>query len=129
MKKKGHPTYREVLFVDTSTGFKFVCGSTLNPKEKEVFEGKEYPKFEVAISSSSHPFFTKSKQYIDTEGRVEKFTKKYKNKRKEIKEKIEKPKVAKKPPLKTKKKITKKPKAPTPRKVKIIEKTPKEEKK
>jgi large subunit ribosomal protein L31 len=126
MKKKGHPTYREVLFVDTSTGFKFVCGSTLNPKEKEVFEGKEYPKFEVAISSSSHPFFTKSKQYIDTEGRVEKFTKKYKNKRK-IKEKAKEAETPK--PTEAKKKVTKKvlKKAKTPkRKAKIVEKPEKE---
>ncbi|MEG0037238.1 MAG: 50S ribosomal protein L31, partial [Victivallaceae bacterium] len=28
-------------------------------------------------SSSSHPFFTGSKQFIDTEGRVDKFLKRY----------------------------------------------------
>jgi ribosomal protein L31 len=37
MKKKGHPSYQEVLFIDTATGYKFVCGSTLQPKEREVF--------------------------------------------------------------------------------------------
>ena len=40
MKKEIHPAYQEILFVDSSTGFKFVCGSTLKPKEKEVFEGR-----------------------------------------------------------------------------------------
>lgn len=81
MKKKGHPKYQEVLFEDTSTGFQFVCGSTLQSDKKGTFEGKEYPKCEVAVSSSSHPFFTKEKKYIDTEGRVEKFQKRYKNKK------------------------------------------------
>jgi large subunit ribosomal protein L31 len=80
MKKQGHPPYQDVLFVDSSTGFKFVCGSTLQPKEKEMFEGKEYPVFKVSVSSASHPFFTKSKQFIDSEGRVDKFIKKYSKK-------------------------------------------------
>lgn len=77
MKKEGHPPYQEVLFVDSSTGFKFVCGSTLQPKEKEVFEGKEYPVYRLPVSSASHPFFTGSKQFIDSEGRVDKFVKRY----------------------------------------------------
>jgi len=81
MKKKGHPPYQEVLFEDTSTGTKFVCGSTMQPKEKATFEGKEYPVCRVPISSASHPFFTGSKQFIDTEGRVDKFTKKYAKKK------------------------------------------------
>lgn len=81
MKKKGHPPYQEVLFEDTSTGTKFVCGSTMQPKEKAKFEGKEYPVCRVPISSASHPFFTGSKQFIDTEGRVDKFTKKYAKKK------------------------------------------------
>lgn len=77
MKKEGHPDYQEVLFVDSSTDFKFVCGTTLKPKETEMFEGKEYPVYRVPISSASHPFFTGSKQFIDTEGRVDKFRKRY----------------------------------------------------
>jgi large subunit ribosomal protein L31 len=77
MKKQGHPPYQDVLFVDSSTGFKFICGSTLQPKEKEIFEGKEYPVFRVPVSSASHPFFTGSKQLVDSEGRVDKFNKRY----------------------------------------------------
>lgn len=80
MKKQGHPQYQEVLFVDSSTNFKFVCGSTLQPKEKEVFEGKEYPVYRVPVSSASHPFFTGSKQLVDSEGRVDKFKKRYQKK-------------------------------------------------
>ncbi len=81
MKKDTHPKYQEVLFVDSSTGFKFVCGSTVQPKQKETFEGKEYPVVHVAISSSSHPFFVGGKQFVDAEGRVDKFTKRYQAKR------------------------------------------------
>ena len=77
MKKDAHPLYQDVLFVDNSTGYKFVCGSTLQPKGKETFEGKEYPVYHVTVSSSSHPFFTGSKQFVDAEGRVDKFMKRY----------------------------------------------------
>ena len=77
MKKKGHPPYQDILFVDTATGYKFVCGSTLQPEETEVYEGKEYPVYRVPISSASHPFFTGTQQFVDSEGRVDKFRKRY----------------------------------------------------
>ena len=85
MKKKIHPPYHEVLFVDSSTGSTFIIGSTLQPKDKEKHEGKEYPLCRVPISSASHPFFTKSNQFIDSEGRVDKFKKKYLRNSEEIK--------------------------------------------
>jgi len=84
MKKQGHPHYQDVLFIDSSTGYRFVCGSTLSSKEKEVFEGKEYPVCRVSISSASHPIFTGSKLFVDTEGRVDKFQKRYAAKRQEV---------------------------------------------
>ncbi len=108
MKKDTHPPYQDVLFVDSSTGFKFVCGSTLRPKEKEKFEGKEYPVFRVAVSSSSHPFFTGSQQFIDTEGRVDKFTKKYAKKKEASQQEKEKQEKALMEKKKTKRKTTKK---------------------
>lgn len=77
MKKQGHPAYQEILYVDSATGHKFVCGSTMQPKEKEMFEGKEYPVYRASTSSASHPFFTKSNQLVDSEGRVDKFKKRY----------------------------------------------------
>jgi large subunit ribosomal protein L31 len=77
MKKNTHPEYQEVLFVDSSTGKKFVCGSTLKTTQKESFRGKEYPVCHVSVSSSSHPFFTGSNQFVDAEGRVDKFRKRY----------------------------------------------------
>ncbi|MCH9609010.1 MAG: 50S ribosomal protein L31 type B [Chlamydiales bacterium] len=80
MKHDKHPPYQDVLFVDTSTGAKFVIGSTLQPKETEVYEGVEYPVYPVTVSSASHPFFTGSEKFIDSEGRIDKFLKRYKKK-------------------------------------------------
>jgi large subunit ribosomal protein L31 len=77
MKKNTHPKYQKVLFVDSASGYKFVCGSTLKTEAKEVFEGVEYPVSYLSISSASHPFFTGSKQLVDSEGRVEKFKKRF----------------------------------------------------
>ncbi len=88
MKENTHPPYQDVLFVDSSTGVKFICGSTLQPKEREMFEGKEYPVYRVAISSASHPFYTGANQFIDSEGRVDKFQKKYLKKKQEEEAKV-----------------------------------------
>lgn len=77
MKKSGHPEYQDILFVDTATGTKFLCGSTLKPEGTDTYEGKEYPAHRISISSASHPFFTGSQQFIDSEGRVDKFMKRY----------------------------------------------------
>ncbi len=85
MKEKIHPQYQEVLFVDSSTGAEMLIGSTIQTKEKGKHQGKEYPLVKVPISSSSHPFFTKANQFIDSEGRVDKFTKKYQRKTEETK--------------------------------------------
>lgn len=77
MKKNKHPEYQDILFVDSSNGFRFVCGSTIKSDEKEMFEGKEYPVVRLPITSASHPFFTGSNKFVDAEGRVEKFMKRY----------------------------------------------------
>lgn len=77
MKKTIHPPYQKVLFVDSASGYRFVCGSTLQTEAKEKFEGAEYPVSYLSISSTSHPFFTGSKQLVDSEGRVEKFKKRF----------------------------------------------------
>lgn len=86
MKKNTHPQYREVLFIDSSTGHRFVCGSTLKTEKKETFEGKEYPAYYASVSSYSHPFFTGSNKFIDSEGRVDKFLKRYQAASKKIEE-------------------------------------------
>ena len=77
MKKKGHPPYQEVLFIDSATGFSFVCGSTLQLKEIQIYEGKEYPVYRAPITYAYHPFFTKDKKLVDSEGRVGKFVNRY----------------------------------------------------
>lgn len=78
MKKEIHPEYREVIFHDTSSDFKFKSRSTMVPKETIKWEdGKEYPVIKVEMSSASHPFFTGKKIFVDTAGRVEKFQRKY----------------------------------------------------
>ena len=104
MKDKTHPNYQEVLFVDSSTGTQFLIGSTLQTKEKTSFEGKEYPLYRVPVSSASHPFFTKANQFIDSEGRVDKFTKKYQRKTEQVKKDKEKQEESKKEALKGAKK-------------------------
>jgi large subunit ribosomal protein L31 len=81
MKKSIHPSYQKVLFIDSASGHRFVCGSTLKPDAKEKFEGVDYPVSYLSISSTSHPFFTGSKQLVDSEGRVEKFKKRFGNKK------------------------------------------------
>ena len=79
MKKDIHPKYQPVVFVDTSTGTRFLINSTMRSKEKITWDdGKEYPLVKVEISSASHPFYTGKMKFVDSAGRVEKFTKKYK---------------------------------------------------
>ena len=74
MKKDIHPdNYREVIFVDNTSGEQFLLWSTVATDEKGSYEGKEYPLHRVEISSASHPFYTGVKTTIDTAGRVEKF--------------------------------------------------------
>lgn len=81
MKEKTHPQYQEVVFEDSSTGHKFLVGSTLQPKEKTTFHGKEYPLYRLSTSSYSHPLFSGKNQLVDAEGRVDKFQKKYQKKK------------------------------------------------
>ncbi|MDH5475659.1 MAG: type B 50S ribosomal protein L31 [Cyclobacteriaceae bacterium] len=81
MKKDIHPEYKEVVFLDTSSDFKFITKSTMSSKETIKWEdGKEYPLIKVEVSSASHPFYTGKKLFVDTAGRVEKFNKRYKSK-------------------------------------------------
>lgn len=79
MKQGIHPkNYRKVVFQDISCDLKFLTRSTLASKENVKWEdGNEYPLIKVDISSSSHPFFTGKTRMLDTEGRVDKFNKKY----------------------------------------------------
>lgn len=74
MKKDTHPAdYRQVLFEDMSSGAQFLVGSTIRTTETGTYEGKEYPKHVIEISSASHPFYTGEDRSLDKTGRVERF--------------------------------------------------------
>ncbi|MBY0383991.1 50S ribosomal protein L31 [bacterium] len=64
MKAEIHPTYYTEAKVSCVCGNNFTTGSVL----KEI---------NVDICSSCHPFFSGKQKLVDTEGRVEKFKKKY----------------------------------------------------
>lgn len=79
MKQGIHPEYKEVVFFDTTSDFKFLTKSTMTSDETIKWEdGNEYPVIKIEVSSASHPFYTGKKIFVDTAGRVEKFNKKYK---------------------------------------------------
>jgi large subunit ribosomal protein L31 len=78
MKKDIHPNYREVVFWDLSSDFKFITRSTIETSENITWEdGKTYPVYKVEVSSKSHPFYTGKNVLVDTAGRVDKFRKRY----------------------------------------------------
>ena len=77
MKQGIHPEYRQVVFMDSSTGKKFLAGSTMNSKETTDYEGTEYPLIRVEISSDSHPFYTGKQKFAQADGRIDRFNKKY----------------------------------------------------
>ncbi|MGV3525538.1 MAG: type B 50S ribosomal protein L31 [Candidatus Sericytochromatia bacterium] len=78
MKKDIHPNYRPVVFRDISTDFAILTKSTVQTNDTITWEdGNEYPLMKVEISSASHPFFTGTQKIVDTEGRVERFRKRY----------------------------------------------------
>lgn len=81
MKKDIHPEYNQVVFQDVSSDFAILTRSTIKTKDTIKWtDGKEYPMFKVDISSASHPFYTGNQKVLDTEGRVERFNKKFNRK-------------------------------------------------
>lgn len=78
MKPGIHPDYHPVVFQDSSTGNKFLTRSTVtSTRETEWEDGNTYPLIVVDVSSESHPFWTGAARVMDTQGRVEKFEKRY----------------------------------------------------
>ncbi len=69
MKESIHQKYQEI----TAT---CVCGA-------EVLTGSTKPSIRVEICSSCHPFYTGQQKIVDTEGRVDRFVKRYKLDKKE----------------------------------------------
>ena len=81
MKKDIHPEYKEVVFFDTQSEYKFLTKSTMTSEETIKWEdGNTYPLIKVEVSSASHPFYTGKRVFLDTAGRVEKFNRRYKKK-------------------------------------------------
>jgi len=64
MKKGIHPNYHKCTVTCTSCGATFVTGSTLE-------------EIKVDTCSNCHPFYTGKKRFVQSEGRVDKFNKKY----------------------------------------------------
>lgn len=77
MTKHPHPDYRPVVFRDKSAGLVFLTRSTAATTHTIDYEGVRYPLVDVEISSTSHPFWTGRDRLVDTEGRVEKFNRRY----------------------------------------------------
>jgi large subunit ribosomal protein L31 len=63
VKEGLHPAYKEV-------DVRCACGNTFKTRSTK-------PELHLEICSACHPFFTGRQKLIDTEGRVERFTKKY----------------------------------------------------
>ncbi|WP_117211110.1 type B 50S ribosomal protein L31 [Allorhizocola rhizosphaerae] len=78
MKPGIHPAYRPVVFRDRSAGMTFLTRSTITGDSTiEWSDGNTYPVVDVEISSASHPFWTGQRRLIDSEGRVERFRRRY----------------------------------------------------
>lgn len=77
MKKDIHPEFRKVVIRDVSCNWELITYSTAKAKETVEKDGVTYPLIKIDISSASHPFYTGQQRMIDTEGRAEKFRKKY----------------------------------------------------
>jgi len=55
----------------------FKNSSTIKTDATIEYNGKEYPYYKLDISSGSHPFYTGKTKVLDTEGRIDKFKKKF----------------------------------------------------
>ena len=63
MKAEIHPNYNEAVIQCT-------CGNVIQTRSTN-------PNLHVGICSSCHPFFTGEQRFVDTAGRVDKFSKRY----------------------------------------------------
>lgn len=70
MRKNIHPEYN-LITVRLADGTEYQTRSTMK-KERYVSE----------VDSTNHPFYTGRRQYVDTAGRVEKFRRRYGQKKK-----------------------------------------------
>ncbi|SUA48046.1 50S ribosomal protein L31 type B [Nocardia africana] len=67
-----------MVFEDVSTGKRFLTRSTAtSTRTVEWSDGNSYPLITVDVTADSHPFWTGAHRVLDTQGRVEKFERKY----------------------------------------------------
>jgi large subunit ribosomal protein L31 len=81
MKEGIHPDYHPVLFVDSATGREWMSRSTLKSSEVRKIDGQDVPVVHLDISAESHPYWTGQQRSLDTEGRVDRFNKRYAKKK------------------------------------------------
>ena len=77
MRKGIHPDYHKVLFVDSATGEEWVTRSTLGSSETRQVDGEEIPVVRLEISSASHPFWTGKLREVDSDGKIDRFRRRY----------------------------------------------------
>ena len=75
MKAEIHPTLYPVVFVDGE--HEIITRSTKKSSETRMIDGVEHYVLPLDISSFTHPFFTGKQKLVDTEGRVERFRRKF----------------------------------------------------
>ncbi len=78
MKTEGHPVLNNVCFLDVASSRRFLTKSTMKSARKETIDGEEYFVVLRDVTMDSHPAYTGEKRLVDTAGRVEKFTTKFK---------------------------------------------------
>jgi large subunit ribosomal protein L31 len=70
-----HPDYHPVVFVDGE--HEIITRSTITSKKTREIDGVEHYVVNLDISAYSHPFYTGKQKLVDTEGRVDRFKKRY----------------------------------------------------
>jgi len=72
-----HPDYHKVVFVDAATGNEFITQSTMKSNETKEVDGEELPLIRLEISSFSHPFWTGKMRELDSDGKIDRFRRRY----------------------------------------------------
>ncbi len=81
MKEGIHPDYHTVVFLDNATGREWTSRSTLKSTKTREIDGVQVPVVHLEISAESHPYWTGQQRQLDTEGRVDRFNKRYAKKK------------------------------------------------
>jgi large subunit ribosomal protein L31 len=82
MKPEIHPDYHKVIFVDSATGTEWTSRSTMTSKEMREVDGEQLPVVKLEISSVSHPFWTGKMRELDSDGKIDRFRKRWGAKKK-----------------------------------------------